>query len=1178
MANTFTNLNGEIIDFDTGEAVGRAASAPVSKDPRATTEQNQEFTSVGDAVSGIVKQGSWGFNTGLFYLPDLVQKGLGRGMGLKDDQIFQLEKYFNRGQVAPKNTTERFARAIGEGVGSGLPFTGVVAAVAATRPMVTAAKGGAGVFKSIADDTIKFAQQNPRLAFYTDVAFNGAYEAMRQSVEETVDSSNPYKAVMKDVLPMGAFMGVPALLSALPSIKAAKWGAKKLEGMGGSGPLDEVTQEVYNDLPKALQMPGIRIAPKMVLQRAEQKLIDAMANIHGDPAKGITGDPDAQQAIQMVKDWMADPRVSQSGFVWDTAQSTMYAPLLSKRLEQLKGLTGDELAKAMERQNANEMAFFKTVDSFRPDAQMGINDAMKQIQTERQSLFDALTREQSDLTDLERMSLSDRLGPQNMDNLNGEIRGALLAKTEISQAEQQRLLKELGIRDVTAEGLPMSTRDPETNLSLTPAADIQGWIDGMAKKYKVNDPSKAVPVPSTLKRLMAWSARMSGAKEKARETFIDKFVDSNVRQQIEALGWDMDYLTKPMPTRNKAGEVTGEGPSLYELLLEEAGNAVRKEMGLELPKKANVGLTNKDGNLVFRDPQRGYQRNEGRSTEGAVVLNVKGIADDVKTEAEKYAVNMNASEALHYLNGAIQDRNYLLSFAENRMAGGKSAGRLKGGAQDYINIGNQFYNDIEQMVLETLPKIDPKVNQNFGKIREVLNKYQQDYEQLMPLMWNRREMRGGKFQFTTPNEDISRAAFNNATNLRQVVKLLGDPSVPGGQEYLKTAAIDWMARKNIFTKEGTVDPQKMLKEIEKNRSLFDVLPPEVQANFQDEVKMAEDYIKRMGQLTAREKALKNKMLDDFLEHASMEGADPRHYMSKAIQDPAFMQMLVKQAEGNPDLLAALRRGVYDIAAEGAKQGAALSGMLSKNGKSLEVLYKNDPQHLADLRTLADIQRRAMAYEEISGKLPAFEATDDAFRKNFGFGVKYLTTSWRDIQAGRQSPATGVMGLLMRAATSTEARAYDTLFAKAMEDPEFAKRIVNLKSPADGAKVRGALEKEGVSLIPFLTSARAGSRARATLAGELNEALGPELEAPVSQGMEQLPVKQPGEAARMLKSMPAAPQTRGLPQAKSRLPTQLQAMPQTPKVQPSLMYPTLFPNDPISDMLLQRQAKIQGPSQ
>ena len=75
-------------------------------------------------------------------------------------------------------------------------------------------------------------------------------------------------------------------------------------------------------------------------------------------------------------------------------------------------------------------------------------------------------------------------------------------------------------------------------------------------------------------------------------------------------------------------------------------------------------------------------------------------------------------------------------------------------------------------------------------------------------------------------------------------------------------------------------------------------------------------------------------------------------------------------------------------------------------------------------------------------------------------------------------------------------------------------------------------------------------------------------------MPNLPVVPGTSAQQMLKKLPPAPPTRGL-NFNPRLPT-------APAVQPGggagnipLMYPSMFPNDPISGLLQQRQAQLQG---
>jgi len=60
---------------------------------------------------------------------------------------------------------------------------------------------------------------------------------------------------------------------------------------------------------------------------------------------------------------------------------------------------------------------------------------------------------------------------------------------------------------------------------------------------------------------------------------------------------------------------------------------------------------------------------------------------------------------------------------------------------------------------------------------------------------------------------------------------------------------------------------------------------------------------------------------------------------------------------------------------------------------------------------------------------------------------------------------------------------------------------------------------------------------------------------------------------MRRTAPPAPATRGVPQFNPRLPTTPQVSQGQSQLQ--LMYPAMFPNDPISGLLQQRQAQIQA---
>jgi hypothetical protein len=169
--------------------------------------------------------------------------------------------------------------------------------------------------------------------------------------------------------------------------------------------------------------------------------------------------------------------------------------------------------------------------------------------------------------------------------------------------------------------------------------------------------------------------------------------------------------------------------------------------------------------------------------------------------------------------------------------------------------------------------------------------------------------------------------------------------------------------------------------------------------------------------------------------------------------------------------------------------------------------------------------------------------------------------------GRINPETGALALVLRLAGGLENQIYQRIFTRALEDAEFAKRITHVGTPQDAQKVAAELQKIGIPksvYAPNVTRATVQTGAQ-TAMGEQPEAIG---------NLPNLPVVPGTSAQNMLKALPPAPPTRGTA-FNPRLPTAPATPPGNAMGNVPLMYPTMFPNDPISGLLQQRQAQIQG---
>ena len=1130
------NSRGEMVDFSTGEVVGRAEGVPTTTtDPRAGGPNAPDMeTQGGDRVNGLLNNLSWGFNSALFAIPDAAQRLIGKGMGMDEKQVFQFTNLFNKGAQAPRNVEERYARAVGEGVGGTMPFTGILAYAGAVKPLVSVAQPGVGILKGIANDAIKYVQQSPRTAAALDIAFGAGYEGLRQTVKENVDDSNPYKKIYEELLPAAAFIGLPVAAANLPSVRGFKFMSDKVKGV--SSGLGEIEKETLQGLPGMYKLPIINVLPTMLMKRAENKL----AQVFGP----ISESPEAQQALKQLEVALADPRVANAGFMFDAAEKTMYSPLVQRKAELLQQLGPKELEITKERINKNQQALDSLFASFSPDARKPIQEAFTAAQADRQQFFESLLKNQKDLTEAEVMAISERLGPQNIDQLNNELRGVLMADMEADFGMRQKVMSRLGMKRATnPDGTLADTRfrdGPDAGKSLPqyPAFNIEDAARSLVNKYYPARATKTLggPVPEPIRIL----ANMVKATDQKRKEALNTAFDSVIRQRVDEQlgGRDIpeDIYAKLIENVRLLVEPSSAKSTK---LMQEAQRQINL-LKLDVGKNEIPVATGIYGKPIYINPEQ-------------IKLDSQLIAQNSSN------LDLNLPEALDLLAAAQRARHDAVnSFNSTQM---ENRGVRISDAQLLLDRGNAGFKDVEDLVLKSIPK----ARQEYDAMKMMLDDYTAGFEQRVPLLLTSK--RAGGRDFLLPNEDLMKTAFKTAENLRQLQTTLGNN--PQTASIIERGTIDWLRSKNVVTADGLVDPKKIRQVLDKNKNIVEALPANVQMKLQDEVKFADDYVKRMGELDTRRVNAMDQELDSLLAKATRPGADPAQTLQTALRDPATMQTLVRGIEKDPEMLAALRRSVFDVATGGAQKGGALKSFIDNNEASLKILFKNTA-HLNDLKTLADLQRRVNAFADITGQIPAFESTDQAMKRLFGAGIQFLTTTAREAAVGRISPSTGALAIMLRMAGGLENQIYQRIFTRALEDAEFAKRITHISTPAEAKKIAASLEKIGIPQSAYVPNIKrmTAQEISQTAMGDQPEDIG---------NLGSLPVVPGTSAQKMLKAMPPAPPTRGT-SFNPRLPTTPPAAPGGGVNSIQLMYPSLFPNDPISGLLQQRQAQLQAPRQ
>jgi len=1131
---TLTNTRGESIDLTTGEVVGRVEGAPVEAEPRKTKQETPS------SAMDTINQLSWGFNSALFALPDAAQRAIGNGLGMKDDEIFQFTRLFNKGEKAPQNTVDRYTRAVGEGVGGTLPFTGILAWAAKSRPLVTVAESGAGILKGIANDAISFVQKNPRLAAATDIAFGAGYEGLRQAVEENVSDDNPNKKLYTELMPMAAFMGVPLAMQLSPARGAAKAVGDKVTGfLPKKADLGAVEQEAIESLPGVYNLPVINIVPRMLMKRAENKL----EKVFGPIAES----PEAQQALAQLQSHLDDPRVAELFLVGgkptlDVAEQTMYGPLLTEKARLLEQLGPKEIASVKQRIGENQQKLDTLFQSFAPEARKPIEEAFMAAQADRQAFFEGMLKQKSDLTAAEIAAVSERLGPQDISNLNNELRGVLMANMEMSAAQRRGILRRMGMTEGMAEeGIPLATR--QEGKSLFDSQDMEKAAAGLIEKYRPERPSLSVQIPEPIRLLERFVKSQQVAREKMENDMLSQLTKQAIDEQFKLIGY-------------RPG---GEDEKAY---VDAILSVVRGDKTKAGKRKTTLA------ELAPAADERGIVRFPTAIPGRKIEINPSQIQADARRIAEvSTMVDINAPEALDYLAAAQRFRNDSLSRYNTAMQRGRT--RLTD-AQRYLDTGDSVYNDIENLIKDHVPKI----SKNFDELTTVLNDYRDVYQRNLPLLTSQKTK--GGLEFSLPNEALLQKAFQNADSLKQLQLTL--QNTPQADSLLMRGTVDWLRTKGAVNKEGLVDPKQIRSILDKNQNIVNALPANVRAKVQDEVALADAYVARLGELDQRMVTAKNSELDTLLSKAARADADPRQTLTKALSDPAMMRTLVNGMGKDPEMLAALRRSVWDVATEGAQSGGALKGFLDTNQKSLKILF-GDTQHLKDLNTLADLQRRVNAFADVTGQIPLFESIDSSLKRVMGFGVQFMTTTAREAMVGRISPESGALALLLRMTASAENQLYQRIFTKALEDPAFAQAITHVGTPAQGAKAAAQLEGIGANMSQIFNEPL-----RATVPGIAQRVIRQELPQEQLEGrqaeignMKSLPVvSRETSAQQMLKALPPAPATRGYefnPRVSTTPPAKTGGMGQM-----QLMYPAMFPNDPISGLLQQRQAQVQGGQQ
>ena len=1131
---TITTADGQVIDLSTGETVGQT-EAPVP----------QEKWEIPSNPYDLAKQASYGFNAALFALPDAVVSAIGKALGYDEKNVATLTKMFNRGDTGAKNTEERYARAIGEGIGANLPVTGVLGYMASSQKLAAPLMADAGVMKRVAKETLDFIRKNPRAAVMADITSGGAFGATKQYTKE--EEMGP---VASELLPLAASIVAPAggamvgaaASKVAPSAIAAKY-LKQVVSPDQSK-LSEVGKEIsgeYNILTRPIA--------NLLVPRAERSVGKALS-------KG-----EVQESLKRAETLISD--LGAQGIKLNTAERTQLPQFLIEEGNLIKGMSPEQLQSELARRASNADEFNNIIEKFSPKSGMTLEDALGKVKADSEglqtSILDNIAAEKAVASE----GLAARYSPQNKDVLGNEIRDTILSSGEKSFFNLRNVADKMGLRNAfTKDGVPLPTREAD-GVSRYPSFDINKPLTDIISKYRIF----TGPVREQYPDLVNVLGRYKGMQgKKGENAFRDNLVKNVTDMMVE----------RQRPGATAAAPMEGFlSPAESAMSTAQADLAFRQQqessakmlvdslLAPEAGTKTRVGLGNLPKEQQIKVLATSYGLEPGQLTTAL---------ESAKTAAAKTGkVDINFPEAVELLQASTEARNKAIqNFTDAQFLGkGRQA------AQKELDKANAIHKDIEDMVFKAVPKMSNEYK-NFQQVYKDI--YGDAYERYLPILVGAKRPTG---EFLTANEAVVGQAFKSAENMRDMKLLLGESEQ--GRDLLARSAMDWVRSKGVLDADGLVNPAKMKAVLDSNKGIVEALPQSVQQGLKDDLATGKAVAARIGQLEARQKAAVDNELNKLIAKSTREGADPNELITRVLRDPADMNVLVKAMQGSPERLEALRRAVYTAAADPQGKVTITQFLDSANPKSLAALFS--PEQLTNLRKIGQLEGYIKSSPSIANIPSPFESTNEQATRLLGTSIPGLTGIGKSIMEGRTGVAWSTAYLLTRFIGRQEYSILDRVMQRAVEDADFAKALVQQakdKSPESLAKrLQKQFSKTGVYIPEVIYNAP-----RRALMADVAENLQQPTPAPeqAQQPVAQGPVQQPVQVAPPKPQMPPAPPARAPGQAKQQMqqfnqrypappakgvPNIGPAFPTTPP-KPSgnaaMMYQSLFPRDTLGQAI------------
>lgn len=289
----------------------------------------------------------------------------------------------------------------------------------------------------------------------------------------------------------------------------------------------------------------------------------------------------------------------------------------------------------------------------------------------------------------------------------------------------------------------------------------------------------------------------------------------------------------------------------------------------------------------------------------------------------------------------------------------------------------------------------------------------------------------GRGFYRVADEKVADAFFapSDVSSARQFKAVYGND--PEANAALEAVALDSL--RDAAVRDGRIVPNLLQAWERRHASVLDEFPS-LRAAVTRLENVTERLAARQAQLTERARWVEDALLSREL--AKIErGGPPDALIDAAVRDPRRMGQLLGSLRKNEEALTALRRNVWNMAADGSAE--EIADFVNRFQPSLRLLFS--PQHLGNLRR---IQRaRAMLQRTPAPSGQGYQPNPlAAVEGGIGMGVPQLASRVFAVESGRTSAryvTTDALGRFLRGRSQA---ASEALLKEALYDPEVAKDL------------------------------------------------------------------------------------------------------------------------------------------